>query len=278
MPPVPTVAASAVAPFPNPLTLWHLLSLDAPTIAVLWTLFPARLNHIPIPGTTLLATALAVWTLYAADRLLDTCRLPPHPVAISTPHLEPRHLFHHRHRRPFLLTIAAAATLLLFLLPHLLPSALSLYLTEAALLAAYFLLIHTAPPRILPKELLVGLFFSAATFIPTVARAPSLRLTLLPGALLFAALCTLNCLFIYTWEHPFSPHPHASTQAVIRLLPHTAAAILLLALTLAPRRYAAACALSTAALLALHLSRHRLSRLTLRTAADAALLTPLLFL
>ena len=53
----------------------------------------------------------------------------------------------------------------------------------------------------LPKEIAVGLFFSAATFIPSVGREPGLRAEFLPAAILFAVLCSLNCLFIYAWEH-----------------------------------------------------------------------------
>ena len=55
----------------TPLTLWHLLSLDAPTVAVLWTWFIARTNHVHLPLASLAAMALAVWILYAADRFLD---------------------------------------------------------------------------------------------------------------------------------------------------------------------------------------------------------------
>ena len=55
----------------NPLALWHLLSLDAPTVAALWTWFIASANHIRLPLSSALAMALAVWMLYAADRLMD---------------------------------------------------------------------------------------------------------------------------------------------------------------------------------------------------------------
>ena len=141
---------------------------------------------------------LAVWTLYAADRLLDA-----QPFALAAPaELEARHLFHHRHRRLFLVGIAGASLLLAFLLPHLDSTAIHLDLILGALLFGYFILIHaTCSAFRLPKEIAVGVFFSAATFLPTVARRPDLQHLLAPSALLFAALCSLNCLFIYAWEH-----------------------------------------------------------------------------
>ena len=225
---------------PHPIALWHLLSLDAPTVAALWTWFLAAANHIRLPLTATLAMAAAVWTLYAADRLLDARLLdarpldnrpleahPLHHLHSPIADLEPRHLFHHHHRRAFRTGILAASLALTLLLPRLTPAALHLYLILGVLLFAYFILIHLptanlpsaqspapAPPlsRRLPKELAVGVFFSAAIFIPTVARDPSLRALLLPAALLFALLCSLNCLFIYAWEHPQADAPHPAAN------------------------------------------------------------------
>ncbi len=212
---------------PNPLVLWHLLSLDAPTVACLWTWFLAHTAGLALPPTSIVAMFVAVWILYAADRLLDarplgsgalgTRPLEGRPVLgglppdsrrpntdTSQPHthrLEARHLFHHRHRPGYLGGILVAALTLSSLAPRLLPSALHLYLVEGALLVAWFLVLHATPfARPLPKEFVVGIFFAAAAFIPTVARRPELRLALAPSALLFAALCTLNGLFIHAWE------------------------------------------------------------------------------
>ena len=40
-------------------------------------------------------------------------------------------------------------------------------------------------------------------------------------ALLLAAVCSLNCLFIYAWEHPFpnGQTPHPITAVALRYLP-----------------------------------------------------------
>jgi hypothetical protein len=214
------------APRYSPLALWHLLSLDAPTVAALWTMFIAACAGVTLRWTQPAAMFIAVWMIYAADRLLDArlldaCVLDA-PSASATPSgrslargqeqapcegLEARHRFHHRFRNRFLAMIVAASAALVLLLPRIGAHTLHLYALLATLLAAWLLLIHAGPLpspalRRLPKELAVGIFFPAAVFIPTVARAPGLRVALLPAAALFAAVCTLNCLFLYAWEHP----------------------------------------------------------------------------
>lgn len=220
--------------------------------------------------------AVAVWTLYAADRLLDT------------EDLEPRHRFHHQHRTAFLAGIVLASITLAILLPRIPSETIHLYLILGGLVFGYFVLIHaTRSAHRLPKELAVGVCFAAAVFIPTVSRRPNLRIPLLAPALLFAALCSLNCLFIYAWEHaatsPSHP-PHSTTQLALRHL------ILLASINTAagaafaildrhgPWPIPAATAISTALLLLLNASRHRYSSVTLRAAADLTLLTPLIFL
>lgn len=264
----------------SPIALWHLLSLDAPTVAVLWTCFIARAAHIHLPLAAPVAMFLAVWMLYAADRLLDAARAPAGD-------LEARHLFHHQHRRAFLIGIAIAATSLATLLPSLDPAAIRLYLIEGSLLFAWFVILHASRnAHRLPKEIAVGLFFSAATFIPTVAREPGFRAALLPTAILFAVVCSLNCLFIYAWEHdPCSEvAPHTTTRLALAYRPaltiaaFVAAAASAAVAPAAARPIAAACSLSALLLLALHRNRRRLSCIDLRAAADLALLTPILVL
>ena len=270
------------------LHLWHLLSLDAPTVAVLWTWFVASAVGIRLPLDALAAMFLAVWMLYAADRLLDSRQLFSDPL--HTEELEARHLFHHRHAKAFFTAILLASLVLAALLRHLLPSALELYTLLGALLFSWFLLIHaraapSAGTRRLPKELAVGVFFPAAIFIPTVARHPELRPDLLPHALLFAAVCSLNCLAIYAWEHP-EPRlaAHWTTRAATRYLNVLAAGTGVTALALATVTHATlwplalAAALSAFALLLLDRQHYRLTPLTLRTAADLVLLTPVLLI
>jgi hypothetical protein len=283
----------AIARHSGPLALWHLLSLDAPTVAVLWTWFIASANHVRLPLASTLTMFIAVWMLYAADRLLDARLLDADPG--DSDGLEARHYFHHRHRSAFLFGIFLGAIALALLLPHIDPQVIHLYLVLGGLVSAYFILIHatrtaSAQQKVahfLPKEIAVGLFFAAATFIPTIARCPNLRSRLLPFALLFAALCGLNCLFIYAWEHagsqtndPRNPLTHIALRylSLLSVLLALSGGVITLFDHQAPWHIPYAIALSAALLLLLHNHRLAISPVTLRAAADLALTTPLILL
>ena len=253
---------------------------------------------------------LAVWVLYAADRLLDARSLDvPAPASRTAlgnhghypPEIEERHLFHHRHRRVFRYVIAGASLALSLLVPEFPPDSLHLYLILSGILFGYFILIHvngdasvSSQHDRVPKELAVGIFFTAATFIPTVARLPGLRLALLPQALLLTPLLIVNCLFIYAWEHSgSSARTHPATRIAVRFLPTLAAigvfanlAIATLTLSLSshssghfmPWQLPLACAIAFLLLLICHCRRHRFARTTLRSVADLCLLTPILII
>lgn len=281
-----TTQTAALPEVSSPFALWHLLSLDAPTVAALWVCFIARSSHISLPLAAPVAMAIAVWMLYVADRLLDTRVLED--GGIGRDEFEARHLFHYRYRSAFLVGLSVAAARLTTLLPRLDPAAIHLYLIEGGLLCAWFVILHaTRSAHRLPKEIAVGMFFSAAVFIPTIARQPALRTSLLPDAVLFAASCSLNCLFIYAWEHEAPAPPqlaHSTTRLAVAHLPTLTIATATLGLVLAlfgstpAKPVAAACTLCTCLLLTLHYNRRRFSRVELRAAADFALLTPIVLL
>jgi cell division protein FtsW (lipid II flippase) len=139
----------------------------------------------------------------------------------------------------------------------------------------------------LPEELAVQVCFAAATFIPTVSRRPDLRLLLIPPAILFAILCSLNCLFIYAWEHAEAQSihpPYSTTQFALRHLTQLAVVNIATGAALAlfdrhcPWPIFAAIVISTVLLLLLHtLSRHHFPP-SLRASADLTLLTPVLLI
>ena len=283
--PHPTPLRSPVNQRHTLLELWHLLSLDAPTVAALWTWFIASTCHISLPAAGIAAVFLAVWMLYAADRLLDARQLTINPLHTSG--LEARHLFHHRHANAFLTGIALAAIALSALLRHLLLHALELYAILGALLFVWLVLVHVhSSHHRLPKEVAVGIFFPAATFIPTVARFPQIRLEMLPHAAILAVVCSLNCLFIHAWEHPeprsaahwstYYATGHLTPLAIATTIAGVALAVIDRHTVLWPLALAAS--LGAFNLLVLHRARRRISRLSLRAAADFALLTPLLFI
>ena len=136
--------------------------------------------------------------------------------------------------------------------------------------------------RPIPKEIAVGVFFGAAVFVPAMAVEPSRGL--LVAAVVLANLCSLNCLFIYAWEHPArGGGAHASTRFGMVWLREIAVGSMVIPLALmavVPAMGAILIAASLAAggLLMLDGMGGRMERTTLRAAADAALLTPLLLM
>ena len=275
---------------------WHLLSLDAPTVAALWAWSFARVVHVPLPAASISILALGTWLIYVADRILDGLHVR------SAVQLRPRHFFHARHRHAFLLAALAAGTTLVWLIfARMLPEARleDYWLFSAAML--YFAVVHLLGglrgahvERWFPKEIAVGVLFALATAVPAWSRASGQRAALALPALLFGVLCCLNCLAIEAWESlPLTANASSTprTRPVVRWAQRhlsriafsvvlAAAMLMVLSRNANPASgllYLAA--LASALLLgALHLGRHRLPLMHLRIAADAALLTPLLLI
>jgi hypothetical protein len=234
---------------------WHLLSLDAPTVAALWTLFVAK--HAKVSAPHFISLFAGVWAIYAVDRLLDA------RIEREGDTLRERHRFHARHARFFWVGILFAVlgvgvSLVWFPQELLIP-----YTLLFGLLVAYFVLIHVARIQSLSKEIIVGLFFSASTFMPVFAN----KVVILDSAMLFGAACTLNCFLINTWEDDKTLFPFALPIVVFGAIE----------VTMNPNQINIACALSIAFLMLLHHARRRFDPLDLRIYADIALLTPLLF-
>jgi hypothetical protein len=282
---------------------WHLLSLDAPTVAVVWCWFFAAAFGVSLPPTALITLALGTWCVYVADRLLDGWR------SVDMTELRDRHWFYLRHRKPFVLAwIAAAIPLAYLILFRVQPAVRTDDVVLCLIGIGYFLLIHHRSQNDrFSKELFVGFLFSIATAVPTWTRLQQGRGLLLAAIGTFAAACWLNCVAIQTWEDAEARREGAQNHfATIRMsdlrVPQSmvprrtltdflgkhlivfAMGIGALALSLASLPAARAVwplfiavAASSAAFLALIQGNARLSALSLRILADGALLTPLLF-
>ena len=269
------------------LDYWHLLSLDAPTVAVVWTLSFAAALHVNLPVLGPMMLALATWLIYVADRLLDAAG------PAQTGSLQTRHHFHHRYRTVFFIVAAGILPLLAWLvISRLEPAPLREDLVLAGCSLVYLLCIHfplgvAARTHIrLPKELIVGIIFAAACGIPTWSRDPMARPLLFLPLCLFACLCWINCVAIEYWESSVesSVKLHRSTlwlgrhfKVVTGSLAGLAAATLLVSM---PAHNAALVALllsvsaSSSGLAWLHHRRRTIDPLRLRAAADAVLLAP----
>jgi hypothetical protein len=279
---------------PALLRLWHLASLDAPTVAVVWSLGFAWAVNVRLPLWIPLLLALAAWTIYIADRLLDA------RLALRTGEshrLRQRHRFHWRHRWalvPFAVAaVCASAWIVLVLMP---PAALERNSVLAAAALVYFTRVHSRgsqsplAPRSLStflspfpsKELLVAFLFTTACVLPAWSRtnARTAFCSLLMPAVFFALLAWLNCHAIERWES--SPKPFAKPQ-ILLFASLLALLGLLSATVLSPIQPRPAALLAAGAASALLLAlldrlRNRLTPLALRVAADLVLLTPVFLL
>ena len=250
---------------------WHLLSLDAPTVAAVWTWFVARCARVPLPWTVTAAMFVSVWLLYAADRLLDG------RGAGQEGELEERHRFHREHRGKFMGMMGLGVVALVPLVAAMARRPVSAFwpfVELGAALAAWFGVIHLARPLGSlrgAKELAPGLFFGAAVFLPTLAQAPGLRLWLEVAAVAFGLMCWLNCRLIDRWEHAVGGGRTPALVAAVGVVSVGLAAVRLEPMT----PVLLAVSLAGAGLLALNRVQERLERTTLRAAADLVLLTPL---
>jgi hypothetical protein len=257
--------------------------------------------HLPLSSPLLLA--IGTWLVYVADRILDG--LP----AGSPGALRERHFFYARHRRSFLIAAIPVGLILLWLIvTRMNPAARHEDIAVFAVALIYFRLIHAHGPaaeRWLPKELAVGVVFAVATAVPAWSRLPPAggdaalcRSVLALMVVFLAALCWLNCVAIEKWERsgdyepgldgPFRQRgigPHRTTLWAQRHLSALAGGLALAAgLATVLGGYSSgvvaiflACAVSGICLLALDHRRRGLSAFALRIAADAAMLSPLLF-
>jgi hypothetical protein len=276
---------------PAPLRLWHLASLDAPVVAIVWSLAFGWAAGIRLPVWVPILLAQAAWAIYIVDRLLDAS------TALRTnrqDRLRERHHFHWRHRRIFfpmaIATACAAACLVLTSMPA---GARERNSVLAVAILAYFAGVHfsqrlpsiglSGPLSFLKKELLVGMLFTAACALPALSRAAAQGNSPLwpfsTAIIFFALLAWLNCHIIECWESDRSPD---ELQAFI--LPSILAltgVLLGFSLFFFDTRSAALVASGAVSALLLALLdrlRSRLTSLALRAAADLVLLTPLALL
>lgn len=271
---------SRVAAIP---VFWHLLSLDAPTVAVLWAWSFARGTHVQASAVTLAVLGIGTWLLYIADRLLDG-RAGADPSG-----LQDRHFFHARHRRALLMAGVAASVPLLWAVAKMPAAARREDTLLFGVAVLYFLAAHGRRLRSrFPRELVVGIVFACTCAVPAWSQSTATHAELCWLVPLFAALCWLNCRAIHVWERT-EPAAHRFVVSIPALsLAAVAAAFLAVTGNPGALRVAAAVAASAMLLFALDRDRRRalqkqaaveaLSTLALRILADAVLLTPLLLL
>lgn len=182
-----------------PPVVWlNLVCLDAPIVAVAWQWLFARVFGAQLDFPVRLLLFLTAWLIYLTDRFADTIALPPQ-TAVSL-----RHQFCRDHMMGW--WIAIVIIFLLDLVIALRTLDLQMFLlggTLAALCALYLFLNHSLGGKwpLLPmKEKAIGILFAAGTALGVIGHLPVLTVSFGLALLLFAILCTYNCLSIAAWE------------------------------------------------------------------------------
>jgi len=261
---------------------WNILSLDAPTVAVVWAVLLVRPSHVRLRAADEIVLSLVVWFIYVSDRVFDGLKPTNQRV------LRERHLFCAKHRRTLTwLLVLAAVAVLWVTADSLAPMEVSAGMKLAAIIGAYMATIHAghgSMARFVPKEVAVGILFAVGTTLPAWSRLSEFSWDRWIPFGLFAVLCSLNCLAIECWENEARYRDwFQSRSPVIRwaethinqlagALAASAFAVILVLRHLGPFGSGLP-AISLAALLILLLNRHRnrFSGRALRVLADATL-------
>jgi hypothetical protein len=255
----------------TPWWLWpNLLSLDAPTVAVLWQSFLAHHYSLPLSPAARAALGLTVWATYLLDRLLDARQ----PASAAEP---ARHRFYRRHARLMwtILAIASTADALIAAL-WLRPIVVRDGLITLAGVAAYLALVHLGGITLrIPKEIAAAVLFTGGTFLTAWATLPCPSLAFAAAA--FFVLCLANIIAIETWESSDSPLQPLTRWLARTYLFWVPAAVIVCAL-LGRNPWYASIALSAAACAGLFLLGRRVSLDARRVLVDGVLLSPIFFL
>jgi hypothetical protein len=265
---------------------WNLLSLDAPTVSIVWALLfaSAQGRRLSLPDEIVLG--LTVWAIYTGDRLLDGW------TAQNREALQRRHFFCALHRTPLTCLIGlAAATSLWLTAEYLAPREAIAGIILGVMVGAYMFAIHAGGrwiEGIASKEVVVGVLFATGTTLPVWSQGGGFSSDAWASLDLFALICFLNCLSIECWENGHSGDP---CHEMPRHLRWTASHINFVAAGLATSSIAIlfwffpkassrpelfGTFLAALLILVLNRSRRKLSPETLRVLADAALVVPAL--
>ena len=266
----------------------HLLSLDAPLVGVVWQLLFAKALRVRLAPVVNLVTALVIWLIYVADRILDSYQTEEGAGEAL------RHRFYRAHRVAFLpafFTVVLVTGWMAF--ADLGFKTWRDGLLLATIVGGYFAVVHVLGRRAqkwFPKEIAVAILFGIGTFMPVGLRVPQYHLRFLVPFVLFLLVLWMNTLIIeysewVTLRRRDTDRPHESTILAGRHLAAFGAAVGVLAFCAMAGRWfplvrpiLLAEGLSALGLGMLGWQWRRISSYAVRITADVLLLTPLLSL
>ena len=273
----------------RPLVWLNVVCLDAPLVACVWQWFFARNLQVTILIGSQVALFLTAWLIYLIDRFADSISLPTNSEKSL------REAFCLRHKNVWIVlipTIALSDAVFVFWrLDHEVFAA-GIFLGAVAMIYLAINFVFSKLWAAIPiKEIVIGLLFAAGTLLAPMAQLSPARSTITRldasfAAVLFACLCSLNCMSIAVWERNLDrvqrKHSIATrwvhAKPLVRVLGVTVTvSSVVFGIIEMPLRPLADClVLSTIALLVLHFVRVAADE---RAAlADLVLLTPLAWL
>jgi hypothetical protein len=182
----------------SPLLWLNLVCLDAPLVAICWQWIFAHSFHLSVPVGHRAALFLTAWIIYLADRFGDSLSLVPgQPKSV-------RQQFCLRHKSIWLVSIICFAVIDLIVVLRAVnyetavPGAVL-----GALTIAYVAINHAHSEiwKTIPlKEFIIGSLFAAGTLLGVTPHIFAERSAMVFAAILFASLCSLNCVSIAIWE------------------------------------------------------------------------------
>jgi hypothetical protein len=144
------------------------------------------------------ALFLTAWLIYLADRLADSYSLANYgPRSL-------RHEFCLSHRQIWIATLAVVAAADAYLIWRNIGAETFLAGVIIGMLALVYLVLNYSlggawPPLPL-KEIAIGFLFAAGTLVALFPVLPPITGSLVLSGIVFAGLCTLNCISIAFWE------------------------------------------------------------------------------
>jgi hypothetical protein len=267
----------------RPVIWLNIICLDAPLVAISWQWLFARVLGVRVPLPEREALFLTAWLIYLIDRFVDS---------ISLSSLAPkaaRQEFCPRHKYLWIALIAIVALLDAEIVFRQVGHETFVRGLFLGAIAAIYLAINLAFSKLwqaIPiKEVIVGFLFAAGTLLALAPQIATARSTITFSAVLFAILCTLNCMAIAVWEcdldqaqgkHSIATWWHrAESWAHFLSLLLAFACVMLVFFD--PRLWPLALCLGSSSVLLLALHFFSIPRDEKTALADLVLLTPLAF-
>jgi hypothetical protein len=179
--------------------LWlNLVCLDAPLVAICWQWIFAHSFHLSVPVGHRAALFLTAWIIYLADRFGDSLSLVPGQPKSA------RQQFCLRHKKIWLVSIICVAVIDLIVVLRAVNYETAVPGAVLGAITVTYVTINQAHSEIwktIPlKEFFIGSLFAAGTLLGVTPHVFAERSAMIFAAILFASLCSSNCVSIAIWE------------------------------------------------------------------------------